>query len=33
MEEWLEERSTNDMQLEYEVEEWSDGQKEEYEHR
>ena len=33
MEEWLEERSTNDMQLEYETEEWSDGQKEEYEHR
>ena len=33
MEQWLEERSTNNMQLEYEVEEWSDGQKEEYEHR
>ena len=33
MEEWLEERSTNDMRLEYETEDWSDGHKEEYEHR
>ena len=33
MEEWLEERSTNDMRLEYETEDWADGHKEEYEHR
>ena len=33
MEEWLEERSTNDMRLEYEVGEWSDGQKDEFEYR
>ena len=33
MEEWLDERSTNDMRLEYETEDWSDGHKEEYEHR
>jgi len=31
--EWLEERNTNDMFLEYEVEEWSDGKKEEIEYR
>ena len=31
--EWLEERNTNDMFLEYEVEEWSDGKKEETEYR
>ena len=31
--EWIEERNTNDMFLEYEVEEWSDGKKEETEYR
>tara|TARA_R100000781_G_scaffold82901_1_gene51029 strand:- start:386 stop:559 length:174 start_codon:yes stop_codon:yes gene_type:complete len=31
--EWLEERNTNDMFLEYEVEEWNDGKKEETEYR
>jgi len=31
--EWLEERNTNDMFLEYEVEEWSDGEKKEKEYR
>jgi len=31
--EWLEERNFNDMFLEYELEEWSDGKKEETEYR
>lgn len=32
-EEWLEERNTGDMRLEYEVGQWSDGQKDEFEYR
>ena len=31
--EWKEERNTNDMFLEYEVDDWSDGMKEEIEYR